>query len=106
MQKRWNIRTADNVLTNALATSLKINTAICRILVQRGFDSFDKAKSFFRPQLADLHSPWLMKDMQAAVERIISATNTNEKILVYGDYDVDGTTSVACMYRFLRSFYN
>ena len=61
-----------------------------------------QSKNYFRPELNDLHDPWLMKDMDKAVERIIRAVNNNEKILVFGDYDVDGTTSVACMYQFLE----
>lgn len=105
MQKRWTILQVDTTKTEALATELKIHPTICRILVQRGIDTYDKAKSFFRPQLADLHDPWLMKDMQKATERVLSAFALEEKILVFGDYDVDGTTSVACMYQFLISIY-
>jgi single-stranded-DNA-specific exonuclease len=106
MQKRWNILSADEVKVDALFLALKINKTICRILVQRGFDSFELSKKYFRPQLADLHSPWLMKDMDKAVTRIQQAFEQNEKILVFGDYDVDGTTSVACMYQFLKGIYN
>jgi single-stranded-DNA-specific exonuclease len=102
MEKRWNIVKADDTKVDALQQLLKIHPVICKILVQRGFENFDAAKNFFRPDLADLHDPWLMKDMDKAVERILSAINSNEKILVYGDYDVDGTTSVACMYQFLK----
>ena len=105
MDKRWKILQADSVKTVALQDSLKINSALCRILVQRGFDSFDKAKNYFRPQLNDLHDPWLMKDMDKAIGRILSAFEKKEKILVFGDYDVDGTTSVACMYKFLSKIY-
>ncbi len=79
---------------------------LCKILVQRGIETYEKAKDFFRPQLTELHSPWLMKDMDKAVDRIISAFNKNEKILVFGDYDVDGTTSVASMYQFLSKFHS
>ena len=106
MQKRWNILQADENKTNALLDILKINKTLCRILIQRGIDTYDKAKAFFRPQLSELYSPWLMKDMEKAVNRISSAVNNQEKILVFGDYDVDGTTSVACMYQFLRSVYS
>jgi single-stranded-DNA-specific exonuclease len=106
MEKRWNILTADANEVSALQETLKINTTISKILVQRGTKTFDQAKSFFRPQLNDLHSPWLMKDMNLAVERILSAFRLKEKILVFGDYDVDGTTSVASMYQFLRSQYD
>ena len=76
------------------------------MLAQRGIASFDDAKAFFRPEKTALHSPWLMKDMDKAVERILQAFSEQEKILVYGDYDVDGTTSVACMYQFLCASYN
>lgn len=102
MQKRWNILTIDDARTDALHEALKVNRTICSKLVQRGYDTFEKAKQFFRPQLSDLHSPWLMKDMDKAVERILSAIDQQEKILVFGDYDVDGTTSVASMYQFLK----
>jgi single-stranded-DNA-specific exonuclease len=105
MQKRWNILPTDEAKTNALHEALKINRTICNKLVQRGYDTFEKAKHFFRPQLSDLHSPWLMKDMDKAVERILSAISQQEKILVFGDYDVDGTTSVASMYQFLKRIY-
>ncbi len=105
MVKRWNILSADETKVNALAASLKINSTICRILVERGIDSFEKAKNYFRPQLSQLHDPILMKGMDKAVERISSAFERKEKILVFGDYDVDGTTSVACMYSFLCKIY-
>jgi single-stranded-DNA-specific exonuclease len=106
MKKRWNKLTGDVTKENTLHQSLKINTTLCKILVQRGIDEFIKAKAFFRPQLTNLHDPFLMKDMQKAVERIVTAFNCNEKILVFGDYDVDGTTSVACMHQFLCQIYN
>ncbi|MDB5200289.1 MAG: recJ [Chitinophagaceae bacterium] len=102
MQKRWNILSAGGAKVDALQQALNINAVLCKILVQRTIDTFDKAKQFFRPQLSELHDPWLMKDMDKAVERILSAIEKNEKILVFGDYDVDGTTSVACMYKFLQ----
>ena len=105
MIKRWNILPADEVKTAALSASLKINPAICRILVQRGIDDYEKAKQYFRPQLSALHDPLLMKDMDKAVARISTAFESKEKILVFGDYDVDGTTSVACMFRFLSKIY-
>jgi single-stranded-DNA-specific exonuclease len=106
MEKRWKILEADTDKTDVLQQSLKINAALCSILVQRGFDSFDKAKDYFRPQLNNLHDPWLMKDMDKAITRILSAFEKKEKILVFGDYDVDGTTSVACMYKFLCKIYD
>ena len=105
MDKRWKILQADSGKTTVLQESLKISHAICHILAKRGFDSFDKAKQYFRPQLSELHDPWLMKDMDKAVQRILTAFEKKEKILVFGDYDVDGTTSVACMYKFLSKIY-
>jgi single-stranded-DNA-specific exonuclease len=105
MEKRWKILQANPVKAAALHESLKINPALCSILVQRGFESFDNAKQYFRPQLSDLHDPLLMKDMDKAIQRILTAFERNEKILVFGDYDVDGTTSVACMYKFLCKIY-
>lgn len=105
MQKRWNILASNKEKVEALQSSLKINKTICRILVQRGLSDFEASRHFFRPQLSDLYSPWLMKDMDKAVERIQLAFDQQEKILVFGDYDVDGTTSVACMYQFLLAIY-
>ncbi len=106
MQKRWKILTADREKATALQEALKVHPILCNILVQRGLDTFEKTKDFFRPQLSALHSPWLMKDMEKAVERIITAINQNERILVFGDYDVDGTTSVASMYQFLKNIHS
>jgi single-stranded-DNA-specific exonuclease len=105
MQKRWNILKAGNEKVQSLAGALKINPVICKILVERGIASFNEAKNYFRPQLTDLHDPWIMKDMDKAVLRIFEAFSKKEKILVFGDYDVDGTASVACMYTFLRKIY-
>lgn len=105
MQKRWKILSAETGLIDSLTSALKVNRTLCQMLVQRGIDSYEKAKDYFRPQLSQLHSPWLMKDMDKAVTRIQAAFNNNEKILVFGDYDVDGTTSVASMYQYLKSIY-
>ena len=104
-EKRWKILSADKQHTEILVQSLKIHPIICSILVQRQLCNFEDSKSFFRPQLAELHDPWLMKDMDKAVERILKATTNKEKILVFGDYDVDGTTAVACMYNFLKKIH-
>lgn len=106
MQKRWNILQAGEEQITSLRDALKINTVLCKILVQRGIDNFNKAKTYFRPQLSELHDPWLMKDMDKAVARILSAFEKGEKILVFGDYDVDGTTSVASMYQFIKQIYS
>ena len=105
MLKRWNILSAKEESINLLQQSLKIHKAVCKILVHRNIDDFEKAKDFFRPQLSQLHDPWLMKDMDKAVSRILSAFNQKEKILVFGDYDVDGTTSVASVFSFLCNLY-
>jgi len=105
MQKKWKINKADEAYVIALHKSLGVNSAICKILVQRNIKTFEEAKLYFRPQLTDLHSPWLMKDMLAATSRIKTAINNNENILIFGDYDVDGTTAVACLYRFLKKIY-
>ena len=106
MQKRWKILKADKQKSDLLQSALKIAPVICDILVKRGVISFEDSKKYFRPELKNLNDPWLMKDMDKAVERIIRAVNNNEKILVFGDYDVDGTTSVACMYRFLKKIHS
>ncbi len=87
-----------------LAEDLSISPILAKLLVQRGIKTFDEARSFFRPDLSDLHDPFLMADMDKAVERLTKAMQQNEKILVYGDYDVDGTTSVSLVYKFLKQF--
>jgi single-stranded-DNA-specific exonuclease len=106
MEKRWKILSADAEKVTELQRSLNISFALCKILVQRGIDTFQKARDYFRPELTHLQDPFLMKDMDKAVARILDAIDNGEKILVFGDYDVDGTTSVACMYRFLKKIYN
>lgn len=106
MQKRWTIKPqGSEEILNELAASLNINNTLANLLVQRGITTFAEAKTFFRPELSALHDPFLMKGMYVAVERIKKAVTNKEKILVYGDYDVDGTTSVALVYTFLKSFY-
>ncbi len=106
MEKRWKILQPDEERTDSLQKSLKINRSLCGILAERGYDDFEKAKKYFRPELSHLHDPWLMKDMDKAVERVRTAFEQKEKILVFGDYDVDGTTSVASMYKFLSKIYD
>lgn len=103
--KRWTFRETDEAAVTALQKELNIHPVLCRLMVQRGIRSLEEAKLFFRPSLDDLHDPFLMKDMNEAVERIELAIVKGQKILIYGDYDVDGTTSVALMYTFLRDFY-
>jgi single-stranded-DNA-specific exonuclease len=106
MEKRWKLLEAPPGLTESLRNSLHIHSTLCKILVQRGIYDFAQAKSFFRPELSDLHDPWLMKDMRKAVDRIQLAFQRKEKILVFGDYDVDGTTAVACVFQFLCKIYH
>ncbi len=106
LEKRWNILPQDKKQSELLKKVLHINETICSVLVQRGITDFEIAKEYFRPSLEKLHSPWLMKDMQKAVTRIEKAILSEEKILVFGDYDVDGTTAVASFYQFITSIYN
>jgi single-stranded-DNA-specific exonuclease len=104
MRKSWKIKKpADNNDLKHLSAALNIDMAIANLLIQRGIKTFPEARSFFRPQLSDLHDPFLMKDMDKAVARIKQAIDRKEKVMVYGDYDVDGTTSVALMFSFLRT---
>src|SRR6266702_2257755 len=96
MDKNWKIKTLGNPsIVEHLSLVLGIEKAIANLLAQRGIATYDEAKAFFRPDLSFLHDPFLMKDMDKAVDRIDLALKRNEKILIYGDYDVDGTTSVA-----------
>ncbi|WP_202923648.1 single-stranded-DNA-specific exonuclease RecJ [Pontibacter fetidus] len=105
MEKRWVYKQqASEEIVKNLAESLKVSPTIAGILCQRDICTFEEAKAFFRPSIADLHDPFLMKDMHRAVNRLTEALHRSEKILVYGDYDVDGTTSVALMYGFLRHY--
>ena len=100
---RWTLNPdPDKSRVQKLVDALSVQPAIARLLVQRGIYSFDQAKAFFRPQLGDLHDPFLMKDMDKATSRIHKALSNKERILVYGDYDVDGTTSVALMATYLE----
>ncbi|MFN7013680.1 MAG: single-stranded-DNA-specific exonuclease RecJ, partial [Bacteroidia bacterium] len=104
--KRWllqQVKNEDSV--KRLMQEINVDEKIAYMLVLRGVTNFDEAKKFFRPSLDDLHNPFLMKGMDAAVERLSKAIQQKEKILVYGDYDVDGTTAVSLMYSFLTSFY-
>ncbi|MCL4639123.1 MAG: single-stranded-DNA-specific exonuclease RecJ [Olivibacter sp.] len=107
MQKRWVERnTVDTDVVTSLSKALNIHKVLARLLVQRGVFDFEQARKFFRPSLDDLHSPFLMKDMDLAIRRIEQAIGMKENILVYGDYDVDGTTAVSVLYSFLKRFYN
>jgi single-stranded-DNA-specific exonuclease len=103
MQKRWKLKPApDAFMVQSLAKALNINTVLAGLLVQRGIDDYDKAYTFFRPKLEYLHDPFGMKDMDKAVRRILQALQNGESILIYGDYDVDGTTAVAMLFSFFR----
>lgn len=103
--KRWNIATPDESLVSSLQEQLHIHPVLCRLLVLRGITTFEEARLFFRPSLEHLHDPFLMKDMDKAVDRILAAFGDGEKILIYGDYDVDGTTAVSLAYSFLSELY-
>lgn len=100
------MKPADPVKTKKLQETLKVHPVLCSLLVQRDISDFEEARSFFRPRLEDLHSPWLFKDMDKAVNRISQAIAQKEKVLIYGDYDVDGTTSVASLYLFLQKIHS
>ena len=101
---RWTLKpSVDEHKVQHLVDALAVDRSIAHLLVQRGIETFEEAKAFFRPKIEDLHNPFLMKDMDKAVERIERALATNERILVYGDYDVDGTTSVALMATYLET---
>ena len=105
MNTRWIInKNIDKQIVSDLANALGIDENLATLLVQRGITNYDDAKDFFRPSLDHLHDPFLMKDMDKAVDRIEKAVKNNEKILIYGDYDVDGTTAVALIYTYLKNF--
>lgn len=107
MDKRWDILPeGDDQIVKHLQEVLKIEATLANLLSQRGISNYDEAKTFFRPELSQLHDPFLMMDMDKAVSRIEDAINRREKILVYGDYDVDGTTAVALVYSFLKKLYS
>jgi single-stranded-DNA-specific exonuclease len=104
---RWTLKPIpDNHLIVNLSKDLNIDNELATLLVQRGIETYEQAKHFFRPSLSDLHNPYLMKDMEKAVSRIEKAIIAQEKIMVYGDYDVDGTSSVALVFTYLSQFTN
>lgn len=106
MKNLWVLKPKpDEFAVDLLVKEVTLPKPLAVILAQRGIDTFENARNFFRPTLESLHNPYLMKDMDKAVERIIKAIQSEENILVYGDYDVDGTTAVAMMYDFLKSIY-
>lgn len=119
MDKRWVVKkNGDRALVEQLARDLRVDSTclreedyraydiIANLLVQRGIKSYEEAKKFFRPNLKDLHDPFLLKDMEDALVRIMVAIKAGEKILIYGDYDVDGTSAVALVYSYLKKFYS
>lgn len=109
MRYKWNYQPPtleQREEARALGKEIGISPILCHLLRQRGIKTADEVKKFFRPQLHDLHDPFLMNDMDAAVKRLNSAMGRKERILIYGDYDVDGTTAVALVYKFLQQFYS
>lgn len=106
MEKRWVFTPYNSEEAEGLYDVLKINPVFCQLLVQRGIRTYEMAERYFRPSLEHLHDPFLMKGMEKAVRRIVKAIIKKEKILVYGDYDVDGTTATALMYTFLKKYHD
>src|SRR5690606_17270345 len=107
MQKRWVLKPKNNSdKVERLKAELGVNDIVANLLVSRQIETFDQAKQFFRPSLEHLHNPFLMKDMDIAISRIEKAIGNKEKILIYGDYDVDGTTAVSVVYSFFRAFHS
>lgn len=103
MQKRWFVRAPqDSTIVEEFRSELKVDPIVAELLLQRGINTYDKAQAFFRPKLSDLHDPFLMKDMDAAVDRLTQAIELKQKVMLYGDYDVDGTTAVTLFYVLLK----
>ena len=106
METKWILNhSVDKQQVAEIVKVLNIDENLATLLVQRGITNYEEAKTFFRPSLSQLHDPFLMKDMDKAVERVISAIDNGEKVLIYGDYDVDGTTAVAVVYTDLKPFF-
>jgi single-stranded-DNA-specific exonuclease len=106
METKWILnQSVDKQQVAEIVKVLNIDENLATLLVQRGITNYEEAKTFFRPSLSQLHDPFLMKDMDKAVDRVLKAINDNEKLLVYGDYDVDGTTAVAVVYTYLKPFF-
>jgi len=104
MQKRWVVKPqGDQETIESLSNDLRINKLLVNLLIQRGVKTYEEARGFFRPSIEHLHDPFLMKDMDKAIDRINDAITNKEHILVYGDYDVDGTTAVSLVYTFLKT---
>ena len=106
METKWILhQPVDRQQVADIVKVLNIDENLATLLVQRGITNYEEAKTFFRPSLSQLHDPFLMKDMDKAVERVMRAINDGEKVLIYGDYDVDGTTAVAVVYTYLKPFF-
>lgn len=106
MKKNWVIKAqGDEDLIASLSSQLTITRPLAQLLIQRGISSFDEAKAFFRPELKNLHDPFLMKDMNLAIQRIHDAIHSGEKVMIYGDYDVDGTTAVSLVFSFFKDYF-
>ncbi len=106
MKHRWVLKPETDIkIVKSLSKELNVDYKIAQLLVQRGIKTFDQARVFFRPELSDLHNPFLMKDMDKAVDRLIEAIKNDETILIYGDYDVDGTTAISIIYNYLSRTY-
>ena len=109
MKYKWNYQPPTPIqreAAKALSRELGISPILCRLLQERGIKTAAEAKHFFRPQLSELHDPFLMNDMEKAVERLNRAMGRKERVMIYGDYDVDGTTAVSLVYKFLQQFYS
>ena len=106
MIKKWIKKPFNEAIVNQLQADLKIHPTLCQLLAQRDITTYQEAKDFFRPQLTALHDPFLMKDMDRAIDRLNYAQKRDEKLMIYGDYDVDGTTAVALVYSFLKNHFN
>ena len=106
MNKNWVIKApGDEEIINSLASELNINLPLAQLLFQRNIKTFKEAKDFFRPDLSNLHDPFLMKNMDVVIQRIQDAIRTEEKVMIYGDYDVDGTTAVALVYSYFKDHF-
>ena len=109
MISKWNylpLTSNEQQIAQTLGDRYPKVPALCKLLAQRGVTSAAEAEKFFKPQLSDLHDPFLMRDMEKAVVRLNRALGSKEKIMIYGDYDVDGTTAVSLVYKFLQNYYS
>ena len=105
MEKKWVVKAEQDAgKIEVLRNALKVDRIVAELLLQRGIETFEEAEKFFRPSLDELHNPFLMKNMDLAVDRLNKAIENNEKILLFGDYDVDGTTAVALLFGFLKEY--